>query len=103
MQSTWSVELSRDALKQYEKLKRSGLKKPSIIDTIDLLMADLEQNGPEAKTWPHYGIIEKGKKSYYHCHLKKGRPTMIACWDVTDKKTKQIEVFYVGSHENSPY
>lgn len=90
MAQGWNADLSRIARKQYEKLKRSGLKRPSIMDIIDLLMSDLEQNGPELKSWPNYGIIEKGKRdSYYHCHLKKGHPTIVACWKVIDDELKR--------------
>ena len=41
--SNWTVTFSRDARKQYEKLKRSGSKKPSVIDAVDLLAMDLEK------------------------------------------------------------
>lgn len=99
----WHVELSRDAKKQYKKLAICGLKKPSITDAIDSLVMDLEKRGPRVSDWPNYGIIDKSKREfYYHCHLRKGRPTFVACW-TTDEATKKIEVFYVGSHENAPY
>lgn len=104
MTAKWHVDLSRDAKKQYIKLKRSGQKKPSILDVIDTLVIDLVMNGPTLISWPNYGIITESKtKSYYHCHLKKGNPTYVACWRVTDEKEKKIEVFYVGTHEGAPY
>jgi hypothetical protein len=96
----WKVTFSRTAAKQYEKLKRSGSKNPSIIDTIDLLAIDLASRGPYIENWPNYGPI---KKQRYHCHLKKGHPTYVACWEIVDKKEKQIEVYYVGTHEKAPY
>lgn len=96
----WSVWLSRAAIKQYEKLKLSGSKKPSIIDAIDLLVIELRSNGPHLSTWPHYAPLGQER---YHCHLRKGRPTYVACWQVLDKQAKQIEVYYVGSHEGAPY
>lgn len=103
MTSDWQVDLSRDAKKQYKKLAASGLKKPSILDVIDALVLDLESKGPNLSDWPHYGIIHKSKKeSYYHCHLRQGRPTYVACWEA-DEQAKKIEVFYVGSHEDAPY
>ncbi|NGX41986.1 MAG: hypothetical protein K940chlam7_00260 [Chlamydiae bacterium] len=98
-----SYKLSREAKKQYKKLERSGLRKPSIIDAIDALAIDLEANGPELFQWPNYGLIHEAKNTfYYHCHLRKGHPTMVACWRA-DEKEKNIEVFYVGSHEKAPY
>lgn len=38
----WTVSFSREAGKQYEKLKRSG-SRPSINDVIDLLVLDLKK------------------------------------------------------------
>lgn len=103
MTSEWQVDLSREAKKQYKKLAVSGLKKPSIIDVIDTLVIDLENRGPILNDWPNYGIIHKSKKEfYYHCHLRQGRPTYVACWEANEQ-AKKIEVFYVGSHEDAPY
>lgn len=100
----WHATLSRDAKKQYRKLKHSGQKKPSILDVIDALVNDLVLHGPALIEWPNYGLITESKKNFfYHCHLKKGNPTYVACWKVTDEKGKQIEVFYVGTHEGAPY
>ena len=96
----WTVLFSRSAAKQYEKLKRSGVKRPSVIDAIDLLVMDLRQSGPTMAQWPNYGLLGKGA---YHCHLRKGRPTYVACWRVVSKINKEIEVFYVGTHEGAPY
>jgi len=39
----------------------------------------------------------------HHCHLKKGRPTYIAVWEINDKEIKLVEVTYVGTHEKAPY
>jgi hypothetical protein len=100
----WHTTLSKDAKKQYIKMRRSGQKRPSIIDIIDALVMDLNLNGPVLSGWPNYGIIHKSKKwLFYHCHLKKGTPTYVACWEVIDEKEKKIEVFYVGTHESAPY
>lgn len=42
----WCVDLSRDAKKQYLKLKRSGdNRKPPFMDVLDALVYDLKQNG----------------------------------------------------------
>jgi len=96
----WTVTFSREAKKQYKKLERSGSKKPSIIDVIDLLALDLQSFGPHLAAWPHYGLLGK---DHFHCHLRKGNPTYVACWKLVDKLSRQIEVYYVGSHENAPY
>ncbi|MEM7175777.1 MAG: cytotoxic translational repressor of toxin-antitoxin stability system [Chlamydiota bacterium] len=63
-----------------------------------LLLADL-RFGPEAPSWPHYSKL--GRTSY-HCHLKRGKPTYVACWRA-EKKEKRIEVYYAGTHEKAPY
>lgn len=97
---TWSVFFSKGAVKQYERLKYSGQKKPSIIDIIDLFVMEMRLKGPERRDWPNFGKLLKGN---YHCHLKKGHPTYVICWEVVDEKKRQIEVCYVGTHEGAPY
>jgi len=98
----WNAYLSKDAKKQYIKLKRSGdHRKPSIIDLIDALVMDLMHHGPVMKDWPNYSAIDKGRNSFHHCHLRKGKPTYVACWIATNEN--KIEVFYVGTHERAPY
>lgn len=96
----WTVTLSRPAVKQYKKLKRSGSKRPSVIDAIDLLVMDLQRKGPHVSDWPNYGPLDK---DVFHCHLRKGRPTYVACWKVINLLKKEMEVFYVGTHEGAPY
>lgn len=79
---------------QYLKLKFSGQKKPSILDAIDALTCDLSLRGPWLTEWPNYGKIEEGKNEcFHHCHLKKGKPTYVACWKVIDEKAKKIDDF----------
>ena len=93
----WTVSLSRSSGKQYEKLKRNGSKKPSVIDAIDLLVMDLQRRGPHVTGWPNHGPLDEG---VFHCHLRKGRPTFVACWRVVSKMKKEIEVIYVGTDED---
>lgn len=104
MVKKWNVNLARKAKKQYIKLKYNGMTRPSLLDAVDTLIDDLIYHGPNLKEWPNYGFIDNGKKnSFYHCHLKKGRPTFVACWKVIDENEMKIEVFYVGTHESAPY
>ena len=104
MASQWKIALSRDAKKQYKKLAHCGHKKPSLLDVIDAFVLDLRQQGPILVGWPHYGVIHESKTElYYHCHLKRGHPTYVACWRVTNVEENKIEVFYVGTHEGAPY
>lgn len=100
MDKNWEVRLSNQARKTYEKLKKNGQRRPSIIDVIDLLVMELELKGPRRTNWSHYGKLSV---ETYHCHLKKGHPTYVACWKVVSEKSKQIEVYYVGTHEGAPY
>ena len=68
-----------------------------------ILLKDLKVFGP-AVDWPNYGKLKNQGKGIdrRHCHLQKGRPTWVACWEV-DSKNKLIEVYYVGTHEKAPY
>ncbi len=85
------------------KTEKQSLKLPEIVRTTLLaLKRDIELSGPFQPKWPHFGKL-RGVDNQYHCHLKRGRPTFVACWKVTDKAHKLVEVYYVGSHENAPY
>ena len=73
-------------------------------EALRLLVKDLQTNGAApGKGWPNYGKLEGQKGDKRHCHLTRGRPTYVCCWAVIDKKTKTIEVYYVGTHERAPY
>jgi hypothetical protein len=76
-------------------------KKNLSIDALKKLVVLIEElkRGPEQPAWPNYGKLHKDE---YHCHIKKGRPTYVVCWAV-NKKSKFIEVYYAGTHENAPY
>ncbi len=92
MKKEWSVI----TIGQAKKYKRN-LSKQAYIAFVHLLR-ELKTR-PETPNWPNYGKLSK---MHYHCHLKKGRPTYVACW-TADKKSKTIEVYYVGTHEKAPY
>lgn len=90
----WKVEYSSKAIKQLAKL-------PSAIqDAMLALVVDMEFAGPVRGDWPNFSKLSGGGA---HCHLKKGRPTYVACWRVINKSNKLIEVYYVGTHEKAPY
>ena len=91
----WEIRLTRDALKN---LRRLPLR---IIDTVQVLFAELELSGPIRTNWPHFGKLSR--KNCYHCHVCRGRPTYVAVWQVMDKQGKIIEVIYVGTHERAHY
>jgi mRNA-degrading endonuclease RelE of RelBE toxin-antitoxin system len=91
---SWIVSYSNKAEKQYHKLPRS------IQDRIDFLTAEIENMGPIRGNWKNYGKLTGGR---HHCHIKTGRPTYVAVWEVTDEAVKLVEVEYVGTHEKAPY
>src|ERR1700722_7352898 len=96
----WHVEYSTSAKKQKKKLPEKI--KPRLAD----LTWDLEHRGPAQPEWMNYSKLTKGKNvpsNARHCHIKSGNPTYVVCWQVIDKTIKIIEIFYVGTHENSPY
>jgi hypothetical protein len=77
-----------------------------VLDQLTKLLKGMELSGPIQKSWPHFSALEKSKlvpEDSYHCHIKRGRPTYVVCWQEVNKKTKSIEVFYVGTHEGAPY
>ena len=95
----WTVTFSRDVGKQYNKLMRNG-SRPSITDTINFLTIEMRKEGPFRSNWPNYGPLGENE---FHCHLKKGKPTYVACWKIIDEDIQLIEVYYVGTHEDAPY
>ena len=80
------------------KKTSKGLKKLplKIQKKLGFLLEDLRDIGPIQSNWPNYSKLERNK---YHCHLDY---SWVACWK-NDKGTLIIEVYYVGSRENSPY
>jgi mRNA-degrading endonuclease RelE of RelBE toxin-antitoxin system len=99
-QELWQIDYSTAALRQKRKLPKQ------IQFQMDVLAKELELNGPIRKNWPHFSLLKKDKhipEGSFHCHIKSGRPTYVACWQVENKNIKFIEIFYVGTHENAPY
>jgi mRNA-degrading endonuclease RelE of RelBE toxin-antitoxin system len=90
----WTVTLHPRVAKGVPRLPKR------IQEVLELLLCELEEEGPVRGTWPNYGKLAATR---HHCHLKKGRPTYVAVWDVRDNKLHVIEVMYVGTHENAPY
>lgn len=91
---SWIVTYSRKAEKQYIGLPSS------VQDRLDLLAAEIEQQGPIRGNWKNYGKLA-GKK--HHCHIKTGKPTYVVVWEETGASIKLIEVIYAGTHEKAPY
>ena len=92
--TNWTVEFTHNAYKQRDKLP------DKIRALLDFLSREMELTGPMRGNWKNFGKLGNNE---FHCHLKKGRPTYVACWRIINKKAKLIEVYYAGSHENAPY
>jgi hypothetical protein len=98
MNIRWDIRVTRAVIKH-----EAGLNE-NILLALRFLLEDLAVNGPAVPGWPNYGKLHGIKnKDKHHCHLKKGKPTYVCCWEVVDKKRKIIEVYYVGTHEKAPY
>jgi len=90
----WTVTYSRHAEKQRGKLPER------VRAILDALVIEITVSGPVRRLWKNYSVLSNGD---HHCHLKKGHPTYVAVWEVTDKIVKLVEVKYVGTHEKAPY
>ena len=91
---SWTVSVKKKVQKRAEKL-------PVEIRKILLrLLAEIEIYGSYRSNWKNYGPLGDNR---YHCHLKKGRPTYVAVWEIIDKEIRLVEVSYVGTHERAPY
>ncbi len=93
---TWTVVVKPKAMS-----KKLGLSEV-ITKKLYALLRDLENKGYAQPGWPHFSALNKSAMTF-HCHLNKGHPTYVVCWQVIDKANKKIEVYYVGTHENAPY
>jgi len=90
----WTVKIMRRALKQVDRLP------VKVRESLADLIRDMEFHGPVRGNWPNYGRISENR---HHCHIKKGQPTYVTIWEVTNKRIKLIEVTYAGTHEKAPY
>ncbi|NCP04673.1 MAG: cytotoxic translational repressor of toxin-antitoxin stability system [Deltaproteobacteria bacterium] len=90
---TWEIKLLNTAKKGFKNLPASTL------ESLQLLLFELEILGPVRGNWANYGKLSN---NVHHCHLHKGRPTYVAVWKVF-KQRKVIEVLYVGTHEKAHY
>ena len=90
----WTVKIMRRALKQIDRLP------VKVRESLADLIRDMELHGPVRGNWPNYSRLSENR---HHCHIKKGQPTYVTIWEVTDKGIKLIEVTYAGTHEKAPY
>lgn len=90
----WTVEIHRRVERQLSRLPKR------VQQSLYALVRDIEAQGPVRGNWPNYGKLSDVR---HHCHLKKGRPTYVAIWEVTDITVRLVEITYAGTHERAPY
>ena len=90
----WMVTLSRKADKQKSKLPAN------VQAALVFLVHEINRGGPVRGDWPNYGKL--GPR-LHHCHIKKGKPTYVAVWEVISAEIRLVEVTYVGTHEKAQY
>jgi len=90
----WTLQWKRKLEKQLQDLPEQ------VQVSFRALIREIELLGPIRGNWKNYSKLSK---TQHHCHLKSGRPTYVACWEVVDHKQDIVEVYYVGTHEKAPY
>ena len=90
----WTVMISRGARRQVRRLPEQAMR------NLVALIKEIETLGPVRGNWPNYSRLGKDR---HHCHIKKGRPTYVAIWEVREKEIRLVEVTYAGTHEKTPY
>lgn len=93
---TWEVRFTSKAKRQVEGLP------DDIKRRLKYLVDEIGNLGPVRTNWPNYGRL-KGRRDCHHCHLKKGKPTYVVVWQVTNQEIRLVEVKYVGTHERAEY
>lgn len=91
---SWKVTLTKKSIKQLRDLPENVRLK------LQALIKEIEVAGPVRGNWPNYSKLGGPR---HHCHIKDGRPSYVACWEVIDSEVRFIEVYYVGSREKAPY
>ena len=90
----WTVEFTSKALKQRQQLPKR------VADSLAALVVDIQESGPVCGLWHNYSKLSGTR---HHCHLKKGKPTYVAIWQVDNNLINFVEVIYVGTHEKARY
>ena len=91
---SWTATIHWSVVKKLPRLPRS------VQEGLIALLSEIEKIGPVRGNWPNYSSLGKGR---HHCHLKKGRPTYVAVWEVKNKSIRLVEITYVGPHAKAPY
>lgn len=91
---SWEVRIDSRIVKRVNRLPQK------VQDLLAALIWEIEISGPVRGSWPNYSKLGKNR---HHCHLKKGKPTYVAVWEVVEEQINLVEVIYVGTHEKAPY
>jgi hypothetical protein len=73
----WTVEVHRRIQRQIAALPLR------VQQSLVALLRDIEAEGPVRRNWPNYSTLGRRR---HHCHPKKGRPTYVAVWEITDPR-----------------
>ena len=96
--NVWCVLIPKKVAKQLAELDSD------LQEMFDYLARELQIKGPVLHRRPNFQKNHgTGKIDCYHCHLQRGRPTYVVIWRVLDKKARQLEICYVGTHEKADY
>ncbi len=81
---SWRITITRKVKKQLDKINYDFL------SVFRLLVEDLSEYGPRpSRRWQNYSKLKGGKNTdKRHCHLIRGNPTYVCCWEIIDKKNK---------------
>lgn len=97
--SRWRVDYTDEAAEQAQNLPEK------VRNILDTLVAEIEAQGPVRGNWKNYSKLE-GQNTKHHCHLRDGRPTYVACWEVIPTlpdTPKLVSITYAGTREKAPY
>jgi hypothetical protein len=89
----WDVAFTRKAEEAVTKAPQAG--EENLVPSGE----GHQENGPIRGNWQNYGKLGQSR---HHCHLKKGKSTYVAVWEVSNKQIRFVEVCYVGTHEKAP-
>lgn len=90
----WFVNISGKVRKAIDSLPKA------VAEQLIFLIREIESMGPVRGNWPNYGKFDKNR---HHCHLKKGKPTYVAIWEMRNRTVRLVEITYAGTHEKAPY
>ncbi|GAB4024823.1 MAG: hypothetical protein Fur0010_28030 [Bdellovibrio sp.] len=100
---SWQIRFTKKMTKNFDELPEEiKIRLWALIKRMELFGPYLEfWDDVEKVKFKNYGKLQ-GMINRYHCHIKKGQPTYVVCWEVHEEIVL-VEIYYVGSHEKAPY